>query len=51
MLRDNPSRYFYARLGGVLAAEERISFAGALIMQYAYRWDPIARLLEATAPA
>ncbi len=51
VLRDNPSRYFYARLGGVLAAEERISFAGAQIMQSAYRWDPIARLLEATAPA
>lgn len=51
VLRDNPSRYFYAHLGGVLAAEERIHFAGAEIVQCAYRWDPIARLLDATARA
>lgn len=51
VLRDNPARYFYARLGGVLAAEEAISFAGTRLMQSAYRWDPLARLLEATAPA
>jgi len=51
VLRDNPARFFYAHLGGTLAAEEPITFAGAHLVQSAYRWDPIDRLLEATAPA
>ena len=45
VLRDNPSRWFYQRLGGVPAAEAEISFAGQKVIQTAFNWDPIERLL------
>lgn len=51
VLRDNPSRWFYGRLGGRPAAREVIRFAGQTIEQMAYVWDPIDTLLAATAPA
>jgi GNAT superfamily N-acetyltransferase len=51
VLRDNPSRWFYGRLGGRPAAREVIRFAGQEIEQLAYVWDPIDTLLAATAPA
>lgn len=47
VLRDNPSRYFYERLGGDLLAEQPIAFAGARLMEVAYGWKdlvPLARL-------
>ncbi|MFV3128781.1 GNAT family N-acetyltransferase [Niveispirillum sp. KHB5.9] len=47
VLRDNPSRYFYERLGGDLLAEQPISFAGAKLTEVAYGWTdlvPLARL-------
>lgn len=47
VLRDNPSRYFYERLGGDLLAEQPISFAGARLTEVAYGWTdlvPLARL-------
>lgn len=47
VLRENPSRYFYERLGGDLLAEQPISFAGARLMEVAYGWTdlvPLARL-------
>ncbi len=47
VLRDNPSRYFYERLGGQMLAEQPISFAGAHLMEVAYGWTdlvPLARL-------
>lgn len=51
VLRDNPTRWFYERLGGRLAAREVICFAGREVEQHAMVWDPIEALLAATAPA
>jgi ribosomal protein S18 acetylase RimI-like enzyme len=48
VLRDNPSRWFYQRLGGKPAAEAAIQFAGRQVMQTAFVWDPIERLLAAS---
>ena len=41
VLRDNPTRWFYQRLGGRAAARESIRFAGRQVEQVAYLWDPI----------
>jgi len=48
VLRDNPSRWFYQRLGGkpVLDAVTRV--AGKELPQTAYVWDPIEALLAAS---
>lgn len=51
VLRENPTRWFYQRLGGRPAAQEVIRFAGRRMEQMAYVWDPIDTLLAATAPA
>lgn len=51
VLRDNPSRWFYARLGGRPVAESTIRVGGAPVVQVAFAWDPIEKLLEATARA
>jgi len=51
VLRDNPSRWFYQRLGGRPVATEGIRFAGRPVEQLAYCWDPIGALLDTTAPA
>ena len=51
VLRDNPTRWFYQRLGGRAAAHETIRFAGRQVEQVAYLWDPIDVLLTATATA
>jgi ribosomal protein S18 acetylase RimI-like enzyme len=51
VLRDNPTRWFYLRLGGRAAARETIPFAGRQVEQMAYLWDPIDILLTATATA
>jgi hypothetical protein len=48
VLRDNPSRWFYQRLGGRPAADAVIQFAGARVPQTAFVWDPIERLLAAS---
>jgi ribosomal protein S18 acetylase RimI-like enzyme len=48
VLRDNPSRWFYERLGGKPAAECPIRFAGRDLIQTAFVWDPIERLLAAS---
>ncbi len=50
VLKDNPSRWFYLRLGGRPAAQEAIRFAGEGVDQLAFVWDPIDSLLAATAP-
>ena len=49
VLRENPSRWFYQRLGGRPAAESSTTVAGVLIPQTAYVWSPIDRLLSAPA--
>ncbi|GAA0593511.1 GNAT family N-acetyltransferase [Craurococcus roseus] len=51
VLSDNPTRWFYQRLGGRAAAREVIRFAGRQVEQTAYLWDPINILLMATASA
>ena len=51
VLRENPSRWFYQRLGGKPAAEAMIQFAGTKLPQTAFVWDPIERLLTASPQA
>jgi ribosomal protein S18 acetylase RimI-like enzyme len=48
VLRDNPSRWFYRRLGGRPVAETTTRVAGQAVPQTAYLWDPIALLLQAS---
>jgi ribosomal protein S18 acetylase RimI-like enzyme len=48
VLRDNPSRWFYRHLGGKPAADAPIRFAGRDLIQTAFVWDPIERLLAAS---
>ena len=45
VLRANPSRWFYQRLGGRPAAESDTSVAGRSVPQVAYVWDPIETML------
>jgi ribosomal protein S18 acetylase RimI-like enzyme len=47
VLSENPSRWFYERLGGVRAVEGSVSVGGRSQPQTAFVWDPIDRL---TAP-
>lgn len=49
VLRDNPSRWFYQRLGGRRVADSQVLVAGATVPKTAYVWDPIELLL--TTPA
>lgn len=49
VLRDNPSRWFYAHLGGKPAAESTIRVGGELVVQTAYVWSPIDKLAQATS--
>jgi hypothetical protein len=51
VLRDNPARWFYARLGGVSAAEGTVRVGGSPVVQTAYGWSPIDRLVQATSSA
>jgi GNAT superfamily N-acetyltransferase len=51
VLRDNPARWFYQRLGGTQAAEAPIKVAGHSVMQTAFVWDPIQRLLASSPQA
>jgi len=45
VLRDNPNRWFYERLGGRQAAASTTRVAGVSIPQVAFVWDPIERLV------
>ena len=51
VLRENPSRWFYQRLGGKPSAEAVIQFAGQKVPQTAFVWDPIERLLASSPQA
>jgi len=48
VLRDNPNRWFYRRLGGRPVAESVIRVAGQPVAQTAFLWNPIALLLQAS---
>jgi len=50
VLKDNPARWFYRRLGGRPVAEQTITVAGRAVVQTAYLWEPIGALLAATEP-
>ena len=45
VLRDNPSKWFYERLGGRPASRSIATVGGQPFDQVAYVWDPIAPLL------
>lgn len=51
VLRDNPSRWFYERLGGRSAAHSTTRVGGEHIPQTAYIWSPIEKLAQATSSA
>ncbi len=51
VLRDNPSRWFYERLGGRAVADATIRVGGRPVVQTAFVWDPIEKLLEQSARA
>jgi GNAT superfamily N-acetyltransferase len=51
VLRENPSRWFYQRLGGKAVAEATVSVGGQQVVQTAFVWDPIERLLQASPQA
>lgn len=41
VLKDNPSRYFYERMGGREVEEKPIRIGGQDLMEIAYGWDAI----------
>jgi ribosomal protein S18 acetylase RimI-like enzyme len=45
VLSQNPSRWFYERLGGIRAVEGLVRVGGETQPQTAFVWDPIERLL------
>lgn len=47
VLSDNPSRWFYAHLGGREAAQAAVQVGGQRLAQTAFVWNPIDRLLDA----
>jgi len=49
VLRDNPSRWFYQRLGGRVAAEATVRVAGRMVVQTAYVWPDIEKLEQAAS--
>jgi ribosomal protein S18 acetylase RimI-like enzyme len=51
VLRENPSRWFYERMGGRAVAESITHVAGYAVPQVAFVWDPIEKLLQASPQA
>ncbi|HZS85462.1 MAG TPA: GNAT family N-acetyltransferase [Stellaceae bacterium] len=49
VLRANPSRFFYERLGGKQVGHRRIPFAGSQIDAVAYGWPDLAAVLKPQA--
>src|SRR5438094_7921005 len=49
VLRDNPSRFFYERLGGRLVRHKTLGFAGSAIEAVAYGWSDLPGLLAAAS--
>lgn len=42
VLADNPTRFFYERMQGMKVAEQIEHFAGANLLEYAYRWGDLS---------
>ena len=51
VLRDNPSRYFYERAGGVMVAERQEQLWGCAVEQICYAWPDLAQAIEPSALA
>lgn len=51
VLSENPSRWFYSRLGGRPVAQATVQVGGRAVKQTAFLWDPIERLLQTSARA
>lgn len=49
VLRDNPSRGFYERLGGQYVAEKPIDIGGTELIEVAYGWSDLRTLSEQVA--
>ena len=49
VLRDNPSRFFYQRLGGRLVSHRPIPVGGALVETLAYGWPDLPAYLAAVS--
>jgi GNAT superfamily N-acetyltransferase len=47
VLVENPSRHFYARLGGKPITEKQIQIGGAELMEVAYGWESLGDLVGA----
>ena len=45
VLAQNPSRHFYARLGGKPITEKQIQIGGAELIEVAYGWENLGSLL------
>jgi ribosomal protein S18 acetylase RimI-like enzyme len=43
VLKENPHRDFYRRLGGVLVGEKKIELGGAVLAEVAYEWSDIRK--------
>ena len=50
VLRENPGRWFYQRMGGRAAAQGTTEVGGVAVPQIAYVWDRIETLGAAPAP-
>jgi ribosomal protein S18 acetylase RimI-like enzyme len=49
VLRDNPSRFFYERLGGKLIGHRPLQLGGAAVVASAYGWPDLAAVLKTQA--
>ena len=49
VLRDNPSRYFYERVGGEIVAERREQMWGCTTDQICYGWPNLAQAIRMSA--
>lgn len=49
VLRDNPARFFYERLGGKLISHRTLQVAGTAVEAVAYGWPDLAAALKSQA--
>ena len=49
VLRDNPSRYFYERVGGKVVAERRERMWGCTVDQICYGWSDLTQAIDRSA--
>ena len=51
VLRDNPSRYFYERVGGKMVAERQEQLWGCVTDQICYGWSDLTQAIDRSALA